>query len=976
MRSIVNKIFVFSAVMLLLQSAVFAQSAEINWSKNYPWVDSVMNTLSDDEKIAQLMTIAVWTQRDTAYMKEVETLVSQQKVGGIMFMRGTPVKQAMLTNYFQSLAKVPLLVSIDAEWGLSMRLDSVPVFPRQMVLGGANDIELTRQMGSEIAKQCKRLGIQLNFAPDIDVNNNAANPVINDRSFGENKYTVAKHGIAYTKGMQEQKVIACAKHFPGHGDTESDSHLALPIIYANSKRLDSLELYPFKELIKNDVAAIMVAHLFVPAIDTSANTATSISPVAVKLLLKEKLGFKGLVITDGLNMHGVADFAAPGEVGAKALAAGNDLLLFVENVPQSIIWVNEYIKYGLISRDEVNNACRKILIAKYWSGLNQYKPIELKNLYEDLNCCATELLINKVIKKGIVVAKNLDKVIPFEKPQQYKIASLAVGNNLFTKFQQTLNNYLHADYFSIDKNESQQAFDSIFGLMQRYSLVIISLHNTSRFVSKKLGLTQQEIDFINRLLMDRKCILVNHGNPYILQYFPSARNVILAYEDLPEYNHLAAQALMGAFEVRAKMPVSVTPNFPLASGVETDAIDRFEYIMPEEMGIEHTPLNFIDTFVKEGLDAGAYPGCQVLVAKSGKVIYQKSFGKLSYDSASALVQNHHLYDLASLTKILATTLAIMKLNEEGLIGLDDKLGLYLPFLRGTAKEKLSIKDVMLHQAGLFPFIPFYKKTFVNGFADTALFHSVQDETYSIKVAANLFMNKNYEPEIWNAIAASELKSKGDYIYSDLGFIMLRKVVENISNQSFEEYVNEHFYKPLNLANMVFNPLNKGIDKGQIAPTENDTIFRKQLLQGNVHDPGAAMLGGVSGHAGLFANANDVAVIMQMLLNGGTYGNVRVLKTSTVDLFTKRQNKKSRRGLGFDKPETDPHKISPSGKNCSPLAFGHTGFTGTCTWADPKNGLVYVFLSNRVNPVAENTRLAQMNIRTRIQDLIYEAIKKK
>lgn len=976
MRSIVNKIFVFSAVMILLQTHVFAQSAEINWNKNYPWVDSVMNTLTDDEKIAQLMTIAVWTQRDTAYIREVETLVSQQKVGGIMFMRGTPVKQAMLTNYFQSLAKVPLLVSIDAEWGLSMRLDSVPVFPRQMVLGGANDLELTRQMGSEIAKQCKRLGIQLNFAPDVDVNNNAANPVINDRSFGENKYTVAKQGIAYTKGIQEQKVIACAKHFPGHGDTESDSHLALPIIYANSKRLDSLELYPFKELIKNDVAAIMVAHLFVPAIDTTANTATSISPLAVKGLLKEKLGFKGLVVTDGLNMHGVADFAAPGEVGAKALAAGNDLLLFVENVPQSIIWVNEYIKYGLISREEVNNACRKILIAKYWSGLNQYKPIELKGLYEDLNCCATELLINKVIKKGIVVAKNLDKIIPLEKPQQYKIASLAVGNNLFTTFQQTLNNYLHADYYSIDKNESQLAFDSIFGLMQHYSLVIISLHNTSRFVSKKLGLTQQEIDFINRLLADRKCILVNHGNPYILQYFPTARNVIVAYEDLPEYNHMAAQALMGAYAVRGKMPVSVTPNFPLAYGVETDVLNRFEYIMPEEIGIEHTPLNFIDTFVKEGLDAGAYPGCQVLVAKSGKVIYQKSFGKLSYDSASVPVQNNNLYDLASLTKILATTLAIMKLNEEGLIGLDDKLGLYLPFLRGTSKEKLSIKEVMLHQAGLFPFIPFYKKTFVNGAPDTALFHLVQDETYNIKVSTNLFMNRNYEPEIWNGIAASELKSKGDYVYSDLGFIMLRKVVENISNQSFESYVNDNFYKPLNLANMVFNPLNKGIEKEKIAPTENDTIFRKQLLQGTVHDPGAAMLGGISGHAGLFSNANDVAVIMQMLLNGGTYGNIRVLKSSTIDLFTKRQTKKSRRGLGFDKPETDPHKISPTGKNCSPLAFGHTGFTGTCAWADPKNELVYVFLSNRVNPLAENTKLAQMNIRTRIQDLIYEAVKKK
>ncbi len=962
-------------LMMLLRQGL-AQNASINWDKYYPWVDSVMGTLSEDEKIAQLMTIAVWTQRDTGYMREVERLVSEQKIGGIMFMKGTPYKEAMLTNFFQSRAKVPLLVSMDAEWGLSMRLDSVPVFPRQMVLGGANDVELTRQMGSEIGKQCRRLGIHLNYAPDVDVNNNAANPVINDRSFGENKYTVAKHGIAYTKGLQEQHVVACAKHFPGHGDTESDSHFALPVINASRKRLDSLELYPFKELIKNGVGSIMVAHLFVPAIDTNTNTATSISPIAVKQFLKKEMGFEGLVITDGLNMQGVSNYAAVGEVSAKALAAGNDLLLFVENVPQGIFWVKEYIKKGLISADDLNKACRKILITKYWAGLSEYKPVALDHLNEDLNCCSTELLINKVIKKGIVVAKNLDQVIPLDKPQQYKIASIAVGNNQFTAFQQTLNNYLHADYFSVDKNESQQVLDSMFALLQYYNLVIISMHNTSRFVSKKLGLTQMEIDFVNRLLSDRKCILVNHGNPYILQHFTTARNVIEAYEDLPPYNHLAAQALMGAYITHGRMPVSVTAEYPLAFGVETHETNRFEYIMPEEAGIDHTPLNQIDSIVKEGIAAGAFPGCQVLVAKSGKVIYQKSFGKLTYDTLAPAVQNYYLYDLASLTKMLATTLAVMKLVEDKQLDLDDKLGLYLPFLRGTAKEKLTIKEVMLHEAGLFPFIPFYKKTLGKNGPDTSLYHRLQNDTFSLKVTDSLFLNKNYEQEIWKTIALSDLKPKGDYVYSDLGFMMLRKIIETISNQTFENYVTEHFYKPLNLSNMVFNPLTKGISPNKIAPTENDTVFRKQVIRGSVHDPGAAMLGGVSGHAGLFANANDVAVIMQMLVNGGTYGGIRLLKASTVDAFTKKNNKKSRRGLGFDKPETDPHKVSPAGKNCSPLAFGHTGFTGTCAWADPKNGLVYVFLSNRIYPSAENTKLAQMNIRTRIQDLIYEAVKKK
>jgi beta-N-acetylhexosaminidase len=960
---------------LLFSNSIWAQSHAINWKKNNPWVDSIMNTLSLDEKIAQLMTVAVWTQRDSNYLKEIELLVRDCKIGGIMFMKGTPYKQAVLTNRYQKISKVPLLVSIDGEWGLNMRLDSTPVFPRQMILGAADNIELTEEMGLEIAKHCKRLGIHVNFAPDIDINNNPANPVINDRSFGENKYVVARHGIAYTKGLQSMHVLATAKHFPGHGDTESDSHLALPIINATRKRLDSLELYPFKELIKNDVGGVMVGHLFVPAIDTGNNIATSISPLAIKKLLRDELNFEGLIVSDGLNMKGVANYAASGEVSAKALAAGNELLLFVEDVPQSIFWIKEYMNKGLISEADVNNACRKILITKQWAGLNQYSPVDLKNLNSDLNCYSTDLLIKKVVKQGIVVAKNLDNLIPLENPENYKIASIAVGNNLFTVFQQTLNNYLKADFYSIDKNESQIAFDSMFSILQHYSLVIISLQNTSRFVSKKLGLTTLEIAFINRLLLDRKCVLVNHGNPYILQHFTNARNVLLAYEDLPLYNNLSAQALMGAYGTTGKMPVSVQPSFPLAFGIKTTPIARFEYVIPEEVGIESTPLNYIDTIVLAGIKDKAMPGCQIFVAKEGKVIYQKSFGRYTYDSTSTKVKDNNLYDLASLTKVLSTTLAIMKLYEDKAIGLNDKLGIYLPFLRGTAKEKITIKDVLLHQAGFPAFIPFYKKAMEKPLPDTTWFSPVRTNRHTLQIADSLWIDKIIEQEIFNTIAMTDMKSSGEYLYSDLGFVLLRKLVENVSNQSFDNFMQTNFYKPLNLGSLCFSPLNKGVSIKNIAPTENDLEFRKQIIRGYVHDPTAAMLGGVSGHAGLFSNANDVGVIMQMLLNGGTYGNVRVLKESTVDLFTKRQNKTNRRGLGFDKPETNPLKATPAGKYCSPLTFGHTGFTGTCAWADPKTQLVYVFLSNRVYPSAENNKLAQTNIRTRIQDLIYVATKK-
>jgi CubicO group peptidase (beta-lactamase class C family) len=470
--------------------------------------------------------------------------------------------------------------------------------------------------------------------------------------------------------------------------------------------------------------------------------------------------------------------------------------------------------------------------------------------------------------------------------------------------------------------------------------------------------------------------LVNHGNPYILQHFTKARNVIVAYEDLPLYNELAAQALMGAYATKGKMPVSVTPTFPLASGIQTEPLPRFEYIMPEEVGIDHAPLSLIDSMVMEGIRNKALPGCQVLVAQHGKVLYNKSFGTFTYDSASTKVENYHLYDLASLTKILATTLAIMKLYDDKAIGLNDKLGLYLPFLRGTAKEKITIKEVLLHQAGFPAFIPFYKKTMQNGVLDTTWYSSIKTSRNTLQLADQLWIDKRYEQEIFNVIASADMKTSGEYVYSDLGFILLRKLVENVSNMPFENFMNEHFYEPLAISNLYFNPIAKGIPIGKIAPTELDTVYRKQLVQGFVHDPAAAMMGGISGHAGLFGNANSVAILMQMLLNQGTYGNVRVLKSSTVQLFTNKQNKKSRRGLGFDKPETIPFRPSPTGAFCSPQTFGHTGFTGTCTWADPKTEIIYVFLSNRVYPFPENNKLAQSNLRTRIQDLIYEVTRKK
>ncbi|MCF8428780.1 MAG: serine hydrolase [Bacteroidia bacterium] len=945
----------------------------INWKKQNDWVDSVYGTLNTDQKIAQLMIIAAFSNKDKVHVQDIECHVRELGVGGLIFFKGTPYKQAVLTNQYQKLSKIPLFISIDGEWGLNMRLDSTPVFPRQMVFGGANRTDLTKQFGVIVGKQCKRIGINFNFAPDIDVNNNMNNPVINDRSYGESKYIVAKNGIAYMQGMQSANIIASAKHFPGHGDTETDSHFGLPIIKGNLKRLDSLELYPFHQLIDNGLTAIMSAHLSVPALDSTENLASSISPKIVTDLLQKHMGFEGLITTDALNMKGVSNYYEPGELAAKALAAGNNILLMVEDVPMSIAVIKDYMNRGLIPASQLEESCKKILIAKYWCGLNKYKPIILENLTNDLNSIENDLLIKQIVKNGVVVAKNLDKIIPILNPEQYKIACINVGSAQLSEFQLQLNNYIKADYYSIDKNDSRENFDSLLSKSDYYNLVIITIHSTSRYVSKNLGLTQAQIDFITAIGLKHKCILVNNGNPYILQYFNMYKNVVVAYEDLPLYNQIAAQIVGGGISAKGKMPVSVTSYFPLGSGTETEAINKFEYIYPEEIKINSSKLNKIDSIVNNAIALKAMPGCQVFVAKQGKVIYNKSFGFHTYDSIQP-IKNNHIYDVASLTKILSTTLAIMKLYEEKKLKLDDKIGFYLPFLKGSNKEKIKISEILTHQTGLIPFIPFYKASLLpDGNLNPTIYSDSLNDDFSIKVADNIYINKNYEKVIWTTIAESDLKKTGEYVYSDLGFMMLRKIVEIITNQDFESYLQNSFYKPLNLSSMAFNPL-KTINSDWIVPTEIDSVFRKQMIKGYVHDPGAAMLGGVSGHAGLFANANDVAIIMQMLLNKGFYGNNRVLKASTIETFTNKYSKKSRRGLGFDKPETDPLKDSPTSKMCSEKTFGHQGFTGTCTWVDPENELVYVFLSNRIYPTAENKKFGELSVRTKVQDAIYEALK--
>ncbi len=940
--------------------------------KRDKWVDSLFNKLTDEQRIAQLFMVAAYSNRDDKHKEEINTLIREYGIGGLIFFQGTPTKQAQLTNEYQALSKVPLLIAIDGEWGLAMRLDSTIAYPHQLALGAIPDTKLITEMGKDIARQCKRIGIHINFAPDADVNVNPNNPVINDRSFGEDKLNVSLKSLAYMEGMQSEGVMACAKHFPGHGDTDSDSHLTLPVIKHDRARLDAVELYPFKVLINNGVQSVMAAHIHVPSLDSTPNLAASLSPKITTDLLKKELGFQGIVFSDALNMKGVSGFYKPGEVDLKAFQAGNDVLLFAEDIPRAVQLFSDALKDTVITKEDLYKSVKKILTAKFEAGLNKYRPIELKNLTANLNQPASLWLRQRLFEEAMTLVKNKGNLIPFQKLDSLTFASVSVGAKAQTPFQDMLGNYAPVEHFQIRKDAPAEEFAQLQKVLATYKVVIVGVQDMSRQASKNFGITEATRNFMNALSQKSKVATVVFGNPYSLKNFETADWLLMAYEEQAAAQQVAAQILFGGIAAKGQLPVTASAQYPAGVGLSTPAPSRLKYSFPEDAGIASKYLKAIDSIVLASIADKAMPGCQVLVAKDGRVIYKKAFGNFTYDKATP-VKTTDLYDIASITKIAATTLSLMRLYDDRKFQLNRMLSDYLPGLDSSELKNLVMKDILLHQAGLKSWIPFYQSTLVDSVYKKYYLNEKKD-SYVLEVAKNFYMRYDAVDSLYKQIYKSKLNAKKDYLYSDLGFYLFRLIVEKLTEEKFEQFTAETFYKPLGLTTMTFKPLEK-FSADRIVPTEEDKTFRKQLLQGYVHDPGAAMLGGVSGHAGLFSDANDLAILMQMLLNRGEYAGVRYFTPTTVSLFTRKQEDKNRRGLGFDKPEIDLYKPRSTANDASPRTFGHSGFTGTCVWADPDYNLIYVFLSNRVNPSADNQKLIKNNVRTQIHQAIYDAMKK-
>jgi beta-N-acetylhexosaminidase len=965
--------------MFLITYGLLGMNAAIGQdSTKTSWVDSVFQSMSMDEKIGQLFIIRAHSDLGDDHVQSVLQQIKKYHVGGLCFFQGTPEKQASLTIEYQKASKTPLIVSMDAEWGLGMRLKSKGLsFPHQLMLGAIQDYKELEVMGYAIGKQLLSIGVNVSFSPVADININPLNPVIGDRSFGEDKVEVSRRSVAYMKGLTAAGVLACGKHFPGHGDTDIDSHFDLPVINYPMDRLKETELYPFQQLIDAGLPSMMVAHLHIPAIDATPDISTTLSPKAINDLLKKEMGFRGLVITDGLEMKGVTKHYKADEVAIMAFKAGNDMLLLPENMDLAFTGLKNAFAKGTLDIRQLNEKVKKILEVKFKLGLDSLllpNPANAVKMAFDPYAVGIK---HKLIEQAITVVQNKRALIPMVNLTEPKIATISIGTANKTDFQNRLDSYMNADHYHMSHSLKETDVKSLLKDLKKYDRVIVSIHNMTSKVASQFGLTTEELGLIQNINREQEMILVVFGSPYSLKYFENIDHLIMAYEDSPEIEDITAQGLVGVFGFKGLLPVSASNIYPVHHGFTTPSLKRLGYSVPERVGMCSDSLEYIKTIVNYMIEIGAAPGCQVLIAKDGRIIYEQAFGQHTYEEINDPVYLTDLYDIASVTKVAATTLAVMRLNKEGIISLDKTLGEYLPWLKGSDKEHMVLRKVMAHHAGLKSWIPFFEQTvsleddrWIEMQPD--VYCDIPTTQHCISVADQMYMDSSYLDSIRLQIIQSGLNAEGTYVYSDLGFIMLAEIIKRETGVTLDYYVDSVFYQPMGLNRIGFRPLQR-FTPDEIVPTEIDNYFRCQQLTGYVHDMSCAMLGGVSGHAGLFSDAEDMAVLFQMLMNGGSYGGKDYIDPEILRTFTTRYDTSTRRGIGFDLKELNPEKNILTSPLASKSTYGHTGFTGICAWNDPKHQLVYIFLSNRTFPTMQNAKLNTNKIREKIHSRAYRAI---
>jgi beta-glucosidase-like glycosyl hydrolase/CubicO group peptidase (beta-lactamase class C family) len=940
-----------------------------NPGKKVQWADSLLSTMTLEQKVGQLFMIATYSNRNEVEYAKIESQIKKYNLGGLIFFQGEPITQALLTNRYQRSATIPLLIGMDAEWGLGMRLEQVFNFPKAITLGATYNPELVEKIGYEIGQQCKRLGVHINFSPDADINSNPRNPVINFRSFGESTKNVSDLSTAYMKGLKKAGIMACGKHFPGHGDTEIDSHRNLPTINHSLDHINLIETLPFKNLINNGIDGIMIGHLNVPALD--AEIPASVSEKIIKGYLKNQLKFNGLVITDAMNMRGILKYYPTGKAEVEALKAGNDIILQTANIEVAFSSVLKAYNDSTLNIKDLDHKVLKILNAKQLAGLEQKKEIKTENLINDLNSENAKDLCFKAYESAVTIVKDEESILPFQNLQTLNYATIAIGAEQGNEFQEVMELYGIEKKFTIPfKPTKKSEWEWVSDQAAKFDVVIVSIHQLHNQESKNFGVHDEIVRMLEELNEKTRVVVCVFGNPYSLKFFGENHTLVCGYEDEPQAHRAAANIIMGIKPSKGKVPVNTLSNdAKLNDGVKSLTKLRMGYGSAQELGFDANKLLEINQLVNQSIKNGEFPGCQILLAKKGKVVYHESFGYMRYGFNESVNKNS-VYDLASLTKVSATLQGIMILYSQKKIDLNKNLSFYLPELSETNKAAIIIKDLLLHQAGLKAFVPFYQNTLLSNGSYNPDYYEVDSLNLGsyLNITPQLLIKNSIRDSVYNWMNKSALNGK-KYVYSDLSLIYLQKIVEKISGRSLDQFLDIFVYQPLGLKNTFFNPFKK-LDINRIVPTEIENGYRKSLIRGSVHDPNAALVGGVSGHAGLFSNAWDLATILQMNLNAGIYDNAKFFDSETIKLFSEKHPEAlGNRGLGWNKP-TDDANVS---EFASPESYGHTGFTGTVAWVDPKHDLIFVFLSNRVYPSSDNNKIIKNKTRKKIHDVVYKAM---
>ena len=984
-----NRIYVllcFLAVVVgsVAQTPMILNRGKADSQECKDWVESRLAKMTLKEKIGQLFIHTVPLHDTEANRKNIRNAIKEYKIGGILFSDGQVANQMKLTNYAQELADIPLMITFDGEWGLNMRLKEIPAFPRNRVMGCIQDNELLYEYGKEVARQFREIGVHVNFAPVADVDNNPLNPVINTRSFGGDVRNVAEKVLAYSRGLEDGGVLSVSKHFPGHGDTNVDSHKALPILKFTRERLDSIEMYPFRKAIEAGLGGVMVGHLEIPALSKKP---ASLSPEILDIL-QEEFEFKGLAFTDALEMKGVSNNL---NVCAQALMAGNDMLLPPRNLKREMDGVLLAVKEGKLTEEYLTEKCRKVLTFKYALGLYETQFFQLSGIEKRLMRPATMDLLNRIERAAVTVVGNEGGILPMDVDLK-NTAILNIGKSTEGKvFHQQLSKYM-----TVDRIQAHP--DSIATLGKRlakYDRVIVAIHTEKYAAYQAMLATLSSKLPLAYVYFTPLKQLYKKGNAW-----KKAASVILGHSGSKNVQQFVAEVMMGREKATGRISVEVKDYRMPGEGVDLEVTKVYR---PEDYGMDSSVLSKIDQIAMEGITKKAYPGCQVLILKDGIPVYDKCFGTFTYGD-SKKVEPDDLYDIASLTKTTATLLAIMKLYDEGRFGLTDPISNYVPALKGSKKGRITIEDLLMHQSGLPGSWPFYREaiddsSYVGSFfkaridgthhlrVDNRLYvtdtfnykkeylSSSRSEEYPLQLAENMYLSPAFPDRMLEMIASDDVPLRDRrYRYSCLNFMLLKEMVEYISGMPMDEYLEKVFYAPMGMKHTLYHPLRR-YEESQIVPTiQKDYLRNRKELRGYVHDEIAAFMGGVSGNAGLFSNARDVAKVYQMLVDGGQYGGKRYLSLETCQLFMNKKSRISRRTLGFDKPDPAPGK-GPCADETPKEVVGHTGFTGTCAWADPKNGLVFVFISNRVYPRPfDHKALMTLKIRPRIQQLMYQALK--